>query len=166
MGGNLLSQNKMNSVLIEKKIDYLLHVPCSILNSYFCLTETHTSPSIISLTREEEGVGIASGLSISGKKVVLSMQNSGFGNTINAFSSLAIPYKIGFIVIISLRGDKLEHNDTQLTMGSATEQIIHSIKLPYIKVSQEVDFMEAMDYATSQVKQKNLPCIILLPRRS
>ena len=59
------------------------------------------------------------------------IQNSGLGNCINAFASLCNPYKIGFLVIVSMRGDELEDNPVQIPMGNATKTLISSLDCEY-----------------------------------
>lgn len=151
------------SETIENKVDFLLTVPCSILRSYLDFSGYENTETIF-LSREEEGVGLAAGLSITGKNVVLAMQNSGFGNCINAFASLAKPYKIGFIVILSIRGDKFETNSVQNPLGQATRVIIKSLDLSYVEVTKTLTFSEAFNIAEAGIKEKNEPFFILLPR--
>lgn len=156
-------KKEVQLTLEEFQIDYLLNVPCSILDQYFNFNNLKKIRTI-QLSREEEGVGVASGLTVSGKKVVLAMQNSGFGNCINAFASLCIPYEINFIVIISMRGDKNELNPVQIPMGKATKQILTSLELSYIEVNGEMSFYNAFKIAYEKLTKDNKTQFILLPR--
>ncbi len=52
----------------------------------------------IQVCREEEGVGIAAGAALAGKKPLLLMQNSGLGNTINALMSLTRLYRLPLFI--------------------------------------------------------------------
>ncbi|RIN39743.1 hypothetical protein [Staphylococcus succinus] len=110
----------IEDILCENGVKKLLTVPCTILSKYFYKNTIET----IYLSKEEEGVGIASGLTIAKEKPVMIIQNSGLGNCINAFASLCNPYKIGFLVIVSMRGDELEDNPVQIPMGNATKTFI------------------------------------------
>jgi len=65
-------------------------------------------------TREEEAFGIAAGLYLGGKRPTVMLQSSGLGNSINALTSLFMPYQIPALVIISMRGDEGEWNAAQV----------------------------------------------------
>lgn len=58
----------------------------------------------IAAAREEECFGIASGAAISGKRALVLMQNSGFLNSIGAFTTLCQKYQTPFVVLIAHRG--------------------------------------------------------------
>lgn len=163
MSEEMSIKEKVQFTLESHNVDYLLNVPCSILNQYF-LFNNQKKIKNIQLSREEEGVGLASGLTISGKKVILAMQNSGFGNCINAFASLVIPYNINFIVIISMRGDKKEVNPVQITMGKATKSILNLLGFSYIEVNKKKSFYSVFNESISNLRKENKPQFILLPR--
>ena len=75
---------------------------------------------VVSATREEEAIGIASGGYVTGRKSAVFMQSSGFGNCINALASLCIPCRIPIPMFINLRGEVGEFNIAQVSMGRAT----------------------------------------------
>src|SRR6202008_1161075 len=82
-------------------------------------------------TREEEGFGIAAGLYLGGAKPTVMLQSSGLGNSLNALTSLLVPYKIPVLAIVSMRGDAGEGNDAQVRMGRAVGPICDAIGVPH-----------------------------------
>src|SRR6188768_2329460 len=82
-------------------------------------------------TREEEAFGIAAGMYLGGARPTVMLQSSGLGNSLNALTSLLIPYKIPALVIISMRGDIGEWNDAQVPMGRAVRAICDAIGVPH-----------------------------------
>lgn len=80
-----------------------------------------------SLTREEECVGYAAGQLIAGKRPVVLMQSSGLGNAINALGSLAVPYRLGIPLVVSMRGTLGEANPSQVPMGRATVPLFSAL---------------------------------------
>ena len=70
-------------------------------------------------TREEEAFGIAAGLYLGGKRPTMMLQSSGLGNSLNALTSLLLPYQIPALMVISMRGDAGEWNAAQVPMGRA-----------------------------------------------
>lgn len=80
-----------------------------------------------SLTREEECVGYAAGQRIAGGRPVVLMQSSGLGNAINALGSLAVPYRLGIPLVVSMRGTLGEANPSQIPMGRATVPLLRAL---------------------------------------
>ena len=72
------------------------------------------------LTREEECFAFAAGYRAAGGAPVVLIQCSGLGNSINAIGSLVVPYGLGFLTIISMRGTLNERNPSQMPLGRTT----------------------------------------------
>ena len=70
-------------------------------------------------TREEEAFGIAAGLYLGGRLPTVMLQSSGLGNSLNAMTSLLLPYQIPVLIVVSMRGDDGEWNAAQVPMGRA-----------------------------------------------
>ncbi|MFM9816050.1 hypothetical protein ACKI16_47185, partial [Streptomyces scabiei] len=64
-------------------------------------------------TREEEAVGIVSGAWMAGMLGAVLMQTSGFATLPNTLASLAVPYQIPLIMVVSERGTLGEFNSGQ-----------------------------------------------------
>ena len=47
------------------------------------------------------------------------LQSSGLGNSLNALTSLLVPYEIPVLIVVSMRGDAGEWNAAQVPMGRA-----------------------------------------------
>src|SRR2546429_5508583 len=88
---------------------------------------------VVSVTREEEGVGLLSGVWLAGRRGALLMQNSGLGNCINALGSLNVASQIPIVLVISHRGDLGEFNPAQVPMGQATGHILDALGIRYIR---------------------------------
>ena len=73
---------------------------------------------LVLATREEEAFGIAAGLYLGGRRTAVMLQSSGVGNSLNALTSLLIPYEIPVPMIVSMRGDAGEWNAAQMPMAS------------------------------------------------
>ena len=57
---------------------------------------------LVLATREEEAFGIAAGLFLGGKRPTVMLQSSGLGNSLNALTSLLIPYRIPVLLVVSM----------------------------------------------------------------
>src|SRR5262249_6708277 len=56
---------------------------------------------LVLATREEEAFGIAAGLFLGGRRPAVMLQSSGLGNSLNAITSLVIPYRIPVLILVS-----------------------------------------------------------------
>ena len=80
-----------------------------------------------SLTREEECVAYATGQRIAGRRPVVLMQSSGLGNALNAIGSLAVPYRLGLPLVVSMRGTLGEANPSQVPLGRAASSLLGTL---------------------------------------
>jgi sulfopyruvate decarboxylase alpha subunit len=100
-----------------------------------------------SLTREEECVGYAAGQRIAGGRPVVLMQSSGLGNAINALGSLAVPYRLGIPLVVSMRGTLGEANPSQIPMGRATAPLLAALGIQTFSLRSAADVRSATDGA-------------------
>jgi sulfopyruvate decarboxylase subunit alpha len=116
-------------------------------------------------TREEEAFGIAAGLYLGGMKPTVMLQSSGLGNSLNALTSLLLPYQIPALVLISMRGDAGEWNAAQVPMGRAVRPICDAIGLA-VSVVDRPELTAAMVQLVGQTAfGTRLPGVCQLPRR-
>ena len=95
-------QRKIFHYLENKKIKNFVGVPDSTLK-YF-IDECLKNNNIIITTREEEAIGIATGMTLSKSNSLVFMQNAGFANSISTITSLVKLYEIPLIFLIGWRG--------------------------------------------------------------
>jgi len=110
-------------------IDLILSLPCIMLKGLLTVIEERKEIQHISLTREEEGVGIAAGAYLGGKTPVILIQNSGLGNSINAIKSLLYLYRIPVVFIMSHRGAEGEKILAQIPMGQLTPDLLDLLNI-------------------------------------
>jgi sulfopyruvate decarboxylase subunit alpha len=116
-------------------------------------------------TREEEAFGIAAGLYLGGARPSVMLQSSGLGNSLNALTSLLLPYKIPALIIISMRGDAGEWNEAQVPMGRAVRSICDAIGVPYAIAETPDSTAESVRLVGQTAFGTRLPGVCLLPRR-
>ena len=81
--------------LKKRKVKNFVGVPDSTLK-YF-IDECLKNNNIIITTREEEAIGIATGMTLSKSDSLVFMQNAGFANSISTITSLVELYEIPLI---------------------------------------------------------------------
>lgn len=94
----------------------------------------------IVLTTEEEGVALVCGAWLGGQRAALLMQSSGVGNCVNMFSLLR-NCRFPFLTIVTMRGEYAEFNPWQLPMAKATQQVLETMGISVLRVS-EADAVE------------------------
>lgn len=86
----------------KKNIDNFIGVPDSTLKQFISIGLEQKK--ILITTREEEALGIATGMTLSGSSSLVFMQNAGFANSISTITSLIQLYSIPIIFLIGWRG--------------------------------------------------------------
>jgi sulfopyruvate decarboxylase subunit alpha len=116
-------------------------------------------------TREEEAFGIAAGLYLGGRLPTVMLQSSGLGNSLNAITSLLIPYQIPVLMIVSMRGDAGEWNPAQMPMGRALHAILGAIDVPHATVESSASAAETVRETAATAFGTRRLGACLLPRR-
>ena len=116
-------------------------------------------------TREEEAFGIAAGLYLGGRLPTVMLQSSGLGNSLNAITSLLMPYQIPVLMVVSMRGDAGEWNAAQVPMGRAVGGILEALAVPYATVESADAAAETVRLAGKTAFGTRTSRAVLLPRR-
>lgn len=146
------------------KIDLILSLPCIMLKGLLQLIEERNEIDHISITREEEGVGIAAGAYLGGRVPAIVMQNSGLGNSVNAIKSLLQFYKIPVIFIMSHRGAEGEKITAQIPMGKLTPDLLDLLKIEKFIIDSE-ESMKQIELGVDKSLSSGMPTGILLKKR-
>ena len=121
------SQRKLFNVLSKKGIKNFVGVPDSTMK--FFIDEGLKKEKILISTREEEAIGIAAGMTLSGEKSLVFMQNAGFANSLSTITSLIQLYKIPVILLIGWRGFLKNDAPEHTKIGEIQPQLIKAIRL-------------------------------------
>ena len=152
------SQRRFFNVLLKKGIKNFVGVPDSTMK-YF-IDEGIKKKKILITTREEEGIGIATGMSLASEKSLVFMQNAGFANSLSTITSLLQLYEIPMILLIGWRGflknDAPEHEK----IGSIQTELIKTIGLES-KIVNEKNINNVCDWALKKIKNGKLVCLVI-----
>ena len=129
------------------------------------LEERYSEVRLILATREEEAFGIAAGLYLGGGKPAVMLQSSGLGNSLNAITSLMLPYRIPALIVVSMRGDEGEWNAAQMPMGRAVGAILDAIGIPHVTAESAETAGDAVQRAGTRAFETRVSCACLLPKR-
>jgi len=144
----------------------VVYVPDNPLSHVLRLFETgFADVRLLLATREEEAFGIAAGLYLGGRKPTVILQSSGLGNSLNAITSLLLPYQIPVLMVVSMRGDVGEWNAAQVPMGRSVPAILDAIGVPYTRVDAAEDTATSVRIAGETAFGTRILHAILLSRR-
>jgi sulfopyruvate decarboxylase alpha subunit len=118
---------------------------------------------VVTVTREEEAVGLLSGAWLGGKRGALLMQNSGLGNCINALASLNTASLIPIVLVISHRGDLGEFNPAQVPMGQATPKLLDALGIRWAMPRSVAELEAQADGLIKLAYTRSLPVAVILP---
>jgi sulfopyruvate decarboxylase alpha subunit len=118
--------------------------------------------TVISPAREEEAVGIVTGAWMGGLRGVVLMQTSGFATLANALASLAVPYQIPVLMIISERGTLGEYNIGQAMVCHTMRPVLDALGIETHTLTRldEVEF--TFDRAIEQAFATQAPVAFIL----
>ena len=132
-------------------ITHLPYLPDKPLASVVNDADQRDELTTIPLTREEEGVGIAVGLNLSGRRSALMMQASGMGNSLNAIGSVAMAQRIPLLCIVTERGGLGETVSTQVPFGAALPRVLDAMAVRCIPLTAETNIDDTVALAADLV---------------
>lgn len=118
----------------------------------------------ISLTTEQDGIGLATGAWLGGVRSALLMQSSGVGNCINALS-LIKNCQIPFLAFVTMRGDFGETNNWQIAMGQATQPVLEQMGMICLRADKAEYIEETVAAATAMAFSAQQSIAVLLGQR-
>ena len=133
----------IRDTLKQNDVRLATYVPDNVLSPL--IRALHDDPAFTTFccTREEEAVGIATGAWMGGMLGVVLMQTSGFATLPNVLASLACPYQIPLLMIISERGTLGEFNLGQALVCRTMRPSLDSMNIENhtIRRLDEVEFI-------------------------
>ena len=144
-------------VLSNNDVKQIAYVPDAGHKDLIDYCENDKNMNMISLTSEEEGVGLLAGAWLGGNKGALLMQSSGVGNCINAIASITRACDFPLLMLVTMRGEWNEFNPWQVPMGKATVKVLEALNVNVIRcekiddVSDTVNAMIGLAYKTNSV---------------
>ena len=154
------TQRKIFLYLKKKKITNFIGVPDSTLKHF--IDEGIKNDDIIITTREEEAIGIATGMTLSKSPSLVFMQNAGFANSLSTITSLVQLYEIPLLFLIGWRGFLSDDAPEHLKIGKIQSDLLKTIELKS-KIVTEKNWKSCCDWALKQIKAKK-PCALTIRR--
>jgi sulfopyruvate decarboxylase alpha subunit len=116
----------------------------------------------VEATREDEAIGIAVGAFFGGVRSVVLMQTSGFGNVSNALASLAVPYQVPLLMLISERGTLGEFNPAQVHITRSMRPTLDTLTVLHHTLERPDELAFLVSRAALQCFRTQWPTALIL----
>ena len=125
-----------------------------------------TDPRLIRICKEDEGVGICAGLSFTGKRALLLIQQTGLLDSINAIRGNAVEYQLPICMMVGLLEKEVGVMPRQSKKYGVriVEPILEAMGIGYHNIEEDADVSKirpAIDKAYADGK----PTVILIGQR-
>lgn len=154
-----MHEKAVSRILKSQNIEYIVSLPCDRTKDLCEVLEEQFR--YITISREEDGIGILSGLSLVGKRGVLQMQSSGLGNSLNALMTLPCLYSLPLPIIASWRGYYQEKISAQIPFNEKIPDLLKLYNIPCTIIREYKD-IDLITLVISDAWTKNRPHVALV----
>ena len=148
-------------------VEFILSVP-DIVTSGGLLRPISRDPAfkLIRVCKEDECIGIASGLSYCDKRALTLIQHTGFLNSINAIRGVAVEYSQPICMMVGLLGHEPERLPSESGRYGVRiiEPICDAMGIPHHLISQDSDVAKIKP-AIDKAYADSFPVALLIGRR-
>ena len=155
-------QKKVFDYLQKKGIENFIGVPDSTLKNF--ISRGLELNKIIIATREEEAIGIATGMTLSKSPSLVFMQNAGFANSISTITSLVQLYSIPLVFLIGWRGFSPNDAPEHTKIGKIQPSLLKLLGIKS-KIVKDENWKVNCDWAIKQIKNGKI-CDLIVRRIS
>jgi sulfopyruvate decarboxylase alpha subunit len=150
--------------LQARRIATVCTVPDGGLTRLLARIEAERSVRLVTLTSEQEGIGIVTGCWMGGQRAMLAMQSSGVGNCINALG-LPAAYRAPCLMLVTMRGQWGEFNPWQVPMGQATRPALEAVGVKCFPVDKAAEIGETFAAAADLAFHSRVSAAVLVSQR-
>ena len=152
------------NVLREQDFSLIAHVPDAGHTPLIKMCEGANDMDVVTLTTEQDGIGMLCGAWAGGRKGVLLMQSSGVGNCANALALPAI-CRIPFLTIVSMRGEWGEFIPWQVPMGEGTPGVLEAMNVRVFRADHKAEVGTTVDAAAKLAHNTRQSAAVLLSQK-
>jgi sulfopyruvate decarboxylase alpha subunit len=152
----------VRDVLKQHKVRLVTYVPDNVLRPLIELIEADPFFTCFVTAREEEALGIVAGAWMGGMHGIVLMQTSGFATLPNAIASLAVPFQIPVLLMVSERGTLGEFNIGQALVARTMRPVLDCLAMEHHTLTRldEVEFV--IDRSIRQAVATQAPVTFIL----
>ena len=162
-----LDGNGIIAAIKASGIEYILAVPDIVTSAGLLFPIAHDKDlKLIRVCKEDECVGIASGLSYCDKRALILIQYTGFLDSLNAIRGVAVEYKQPICMMVGLLGHEPERTPQQSGRYGVRiiEPICDAMGIPHLVVGEDAD-VDKIKPAVDKAYDDSFPVVMLIGRR-
>lgn len=152
----------MRDVLKQNQVRLATYVPDNVLRPLLDVLHADRDFTTFATTREEEAVGIVAGAWMGGMRGCVLMQTSGFATLANTLASLALPYQIPLIMVVSERGTLGEFNAGQALVCRTMRPVLDALALEHHTITRLDELEFIADRSIKQAVATQAPVALIL----
>ena len=157
---NEKTQKQIFKFFAKNKIENFVGVPDSTLKHF--ISEGIKHEKILIANREEEAIGIGTGMILADSPTIMFMQNAGFANSISTITSLVQLYQIPMIFLIGWRGYLKDDAPEHYKIGRIQPKLLKAIGIDS-KIVTDSNWKEYCKWAMNKVNN-SIPCALIIKR--
>jgi sulfopyruvate decarboxylase TPP-binding subunit len=162
-----LTGSKIIAAIKRAGVEFVLSVP-DIHTSHGLLRPIANDPDLrlVRVCKEDECIGIASGLSYTDRRALILIQYTGFLDSLNAIRAVAVEYKQPICMMVGLLGHEPERLPAESGRYGVRiiEPICDAMGIEHHLVSEDADIAKITP-AIDRAYKESLPVTILIGRR-
>ena len=146
-------------------IQFFIPVPDSFGAPVIAHFEANDQVRSFPVAREDEGIGIAAGLAMTGKKGVLFYQDTGLGNSIGALTTYAAAYHAPILLLAIRRGGFGEFNAANFLFSEKAIDMVDTMRIKAFTLDYKVpheQWPNAIKQAYDYAHMTHRPIIVFL----
>jgi sulfopyruvate decarboxylase alpha subunit len=147
-----------------RAISTVATIPDGGLTRLLQMCEADADMRVVTLSTEEEGIGVVTGLHLGGKRGMIAMQSSGVGNCINALG-YPLALRTPCLMLVTMRGQWGEFNPWQMPAGNATPKALELMGVKIYPVDKPDEVGETFAAAADIAFNGNLSAAVLVSQR-
>jgi sulfopyruvate decarboxylase alpha subunit len=147
-----------------RKIRTICTIPDGGLIKLLNLVAADDDMRLVTLSTEEEGMGLVTGQWLGGERAMIAMQSSGVGNCINALGLPAI-MRAPCLMLVTMRGVWGEFNHWQVQMGMGTKPVLEAVGVHCFPVDKPAEVAETFGAAADMAFNGGQSCAVLVNQR-
>jgi sulfopyruvate decarboxylase TPP-binding subunit len=151
----------------DSGVEFVLAVPDIVTSKGLLFPiAADTDLKLVRVCKEDECVGIASGLSYSDKRALILIQYTGFLDSLNAIRAVAVEYKQPIVMMVGLLGHEPERQPKESGRYGVRiiEPICDAMGIPHHLISEDAD-VSKIKPAIEKAYADSSPVALLVGRR-
>lgn len=156
--------SEIHAAMKAREIMTMCTIPDGGLTRLINLVSDDKDMRLVTLSTEEEGMGVVTGQWLGGKKSMIAMQSSGVGNCINALG-LPSALRAPCLMIVTMRGQWGEFNPWQVPMGQATRTVLEAVGVRCFPVERAEEIGEVFAAAADIAFNSTVSAAVLVSQR-